>query len=143
MIYATGYTSRTPEALERLLNQLDAKLVDIRLFPQSRIPHWEGSALSAQLGRERYIHIRSLGNKNFSVPGMKIEISDLDRGTIQLKELSSHGNLLLLCACKELAYCHRNVVMRHLQHKGMQVQEVTEEQWYKAETGQGGLFDEE
>jgi uncharacterized protein (DUF488 family) len=63
-IYTLGYAGWTPEAITALVERLGATLVDIRLAPTSRVPHWRGEALKALVGRLRYYWLRDLGNRN-------------------------------------------------------------------------------
>jgi hypothetical protein len=61
--YLTGYTgkpTRSPAQLLQLAINLGAVVVDSRYNPQSRVPHWNGTALARLMGR-KYLHIRDFG----------------------------------------------------------------------------------
>lgn len=118
-IYTIGYTGRKPDQLKALAEQLDATVYDIRFSPRSRAPHWNRGRLEAMLG-DRYMHIGELGNRNYKAG--PIEIADLDAG---LARIQDHPRpVILMCACKDLAGCHRSVISKHLQALGLEVEEL-------------------
>ena len=120
MIYTIGYVGRKPEELKKLAEELDAIVLDIRFSPLSRIPHWNGEALSKLL-RLRYRHVPSLGNLNYKNGG-PIMIADyrLGRETI----IQQSRNVILMCVCKSLGLCHRRVVGDFLRREGIEVKDL-------------------
>lgn len=126
-IYLAGYSTRKPEVLKRLAEHLNAVVVDIRLNPVSRVPHWNRRELMRLLG-DRYWHLPQLGNVNYKSGGT-ILIRDLDLGIHHLLD-HRHDTFLLLCACVDLPLCHRKVVGEHLSTvHGLPVREVTKTEW--------------
>lgn len=108
--------------MEPLLTRLGATLCDIRLSPRSRVPHWRGPALQQLLGA-RYRHIPALGNVNYKRKKSEpIELADVERGIGEL--LAVTGAVVLLCACADVAHCHRRVVAEHLQAHAVTVLEL-------------------
>lgn len=113
MLYTLGYTGCTPEEVQRLVLELHAILVDARLSPRSRVPHWNKGALAGLLG-ERYLHVPGFGNVNYKSSGA-IAIADYATGKEQVERLLAEGwVVVLLCACKDVAQCHRRVVAERL-----------------------------
>ncbi len=120
MIFTTGYLTWTPEALETVVEQLDAMVVDIRLTPQSRNPAWRQNALIKRFD-ERYIWVKEWGNVRYKI-GPPVELLDFDAGLAHVRELS--GNLILLCACRQYDACHRKDVAERLKSLGIETEEL-------------------
>lgn len=119
-IYTLGYTGRRPGEIYALAEQLDATVCDIRFSPRSRVPRWNKGRLEVLLG-DRYMHIQELGNQNYKTGG-PVEIVDLDAG---LARIQDHPRpVILMCACKDLAGCHRAVIRDHLRAEGLEVEEL-------------------
>lgn len=107
-----GYADIESERmLQALMVDPHRLLVDIRLMPVSRWrPTWNKTALAAQYG-DRYLHLRGLGNVNYKHPEKGIQLLDPDEPLARLRSLLAQGHsLVLLCACKSYATCHRRVV---------------------------------
>lgn len=127
-IYLAGYSGKTPEALKRVAERLDAVVVDVRISPLSRVPHWNGVALRELLGKYGYWHLPEFGNRNYKNGG-RIAIANIDLGTEKLLN-HQHDAFLLLCACIDPFVCHRSTVGQHLALMyGLQVREVTKMEW--------------
>jgi uncharacterized protein (DUF488 family) len=120
-IYGIGYSGRTLDDIQRIINELDAYLVDIRFAPYSRNPTFRKANLEKALG-ERYIYLQALGNRNYQ--GGPIELVDYDAGKFTLETLDKPA--LLMCMCKNPATCHRTVVLRRLSQDGFNTQEWNE-----------------
>ena len=121
-IFTTGYTDKKIEDLPKLLDSLDAILVDIRFAPVSRQHEWHQNYLQVLL-KNRYRHVQNLGNRSYKEG--KIEIQNLELG---LRTILSFGtNLVLMCGCADLRPCHRFVISNELQKKGFEVDEI--ENW--------------
>lgn len=109
-----GYTE--PNALERIDAFLAGDrathiLCDIRYRPYSRYrPAFNRGALVQRYG-EQYHLLPALGNVNYIDPTKGIVLNDPDRGIHDVLDLLKSGrSLMLLCACKDYARCHRKVV---------------------------------
>ncbi len=125
-IYTMGYQGWTPAAFCRAVRARDGLLVDVRYAARSRNRAWTKSALLEEFG-ERYLHVRDLGNVNYRAVGRPIEIADLEAGAKTVESLLTMvpGALILLCACKDVATCHRKVVADALAERfGMDVEHI-------------------
>lgn len=132
MIYLTGYQGRKPETLQRLAEQLDAIVVDIRISPHSRVLGWDQKDL-IKLLHANYMWVHSFGNENYNNDG-PIEIVDFQEGVNRLKRRRVN-NYILLCVCSDAETCHRTVVGEFLKANTQQeVREVTDEEWANATT---------
>lgn len=106
-IYTVGYSGWTPAQLQETATRLDAVVVDIRLSPTSRRPEWRSDAL-ARLLRDRYEVLSDLGNVNYRV-SEPIVLANPGPGVVVARSLLRRRNIILLCACRDHALCHRNV----------------------------------
>jgi len=105
IIYTVGYSGRTPAELATLVDQLGAVLVDIRYSPRSRDPRWAKSNVQKLVGA--YLHLRSLGNVNYRVPGAPAQLADLAAGAEVLRPILEQQPVILMCACRDVHSCHR------------------------------------
>ena len=104
-LYTIGYGAlRSNVQLAEIVDRLDAYLVDVRFSPMSRNPHWTKPALLSLFG-DRYVACRELGNENFR--GGAIKLSDPPAAIARLRPLLAERPLVLMCACREVAVCHR------------------------------------
>ena len=112
-IYTLGYTGWKPADIKQEVEQLHAVLLDIRFSPTSRHPQWSKKQLSALLG-ERYMHSQALGNRNYK--GGPTELVDYEAGKALVVSLLEHGtSVILMCACPNVATCHRLEVATRLE----------------------------
>jgi uncharacterized protein (DUF488 family) len=107
IIYTYGYTGASVATLGAILARTGALLVDVRFSPASRNPEWSGSRLRATFGEE-YLHLKALGNANYRNGG-PIELVDLEGAAKRLRPILEGRSVVLLCACKDHAVCHRTV----------------------------------
>ncbi|HEX8221822.1 MAG TPA: hypothetical protein VF914_21720 [Chloroflexia bacterium] len=112
-IYTFGYTGSSPEDLKGYMQALDAILVDVRMSPYSRAPHWTGASLRVQVGDDRYIGCPQLGNRNYNKPG-PIELFAPEIGLRMVRALLQHYPVILLCGCQDVVTCHRKVAADYL-----------------------------
>lgn len=120
VIYTTGYAGKDINDLKPLLEDLDALLVDIRFLPESDVLHWRQVYLKALLGR-KYLHIPNLGIRSFR-QGNQNTIQNLGLGIKIL--LGLERSLALMCACAELAKCHRRLIAEELRRRGISAVEI-------------------
>jgi hypothetical protein len=111
-IYTFGYTGSTPGDLTAFAGTLGAKIVDVRLSPRSRVPHWVGAALGKKHADD-YVHVPAFGNRNYNNGG-PIELADPTAGVELVSQILAARPVILLCACAEPALCHRSLVALHL-----------------------------
>ncbi|HUW09179.1 MAG TPA: DUF488 domain-containing protein [Anaerolineae bacterium] len=117
-VYTIGYAGRDPYELADLAVSLDAVIFDIRYSPLSRNSRWNLNTLKAICGY-RYQHIPALGNRNYK--SGPIALVDYDAGRRQI--LASSNPVILLCACKNPATCHRTLIAQRLREDGFSVEE--------------------
>jgi hypothetical protein len=111
--YTFGYQGKRPEDLQTFLTKSGALLCDIRYAPFSRIALWNKSQLAKRFD-SAYRHIPQLGNLNYKNGG-EIEIADLDTGLALVLTLLEQRPIVLMCVCRELECCHRNLVAQKLE----------------------------
>ena len=121
--YGIGYHGRTLADIKRILQALDAVLVDIRFAPHSRNPEFRKAHLEAALG-SRYVYLRAFGNRNYK--GGPVAIVDYEAGRAALEALDRPA--LLMCMCPDPAACHRTTVLQQLAADGFAAQEWDEPQ---------------
>jgi uncharacterized protein (DUF488 family) len=119
--YTTGYAGQRPEDLLVLAELLEATVIDIRYAARSMRPQWRRQALAGLLG-DRYRHVRTLGNVNYREPAAGIVIADPEAGLADV--LSERRAVILLCGCGEAETCHRRVVARLLEGRGLTAEEI-------------------
>jgi uncharacterized protein (DUF488 family) len=119
-LYTIGYSGRTPQEIETIVELLDARLVDVRYSPASRLPQWSGLCLR-QLFGDRYIHLRQFGNVNYKNGG-PIQLVDYESGKAILSGLDRP--VVLMCVCSDPAICHRTHLARLLRQDGFEVEEI-------------------
>ncbi len=115
LIYTTGYSQWTPEALEQRVAEVKGQLCDIRYQPRSRLGPWNQKPLQQRFG-SRYCHIVELGNLNYK--GGPVALVNIEAGLNKLRELlkASDASLILMCMCREARSCHRSVVAAYIRN---------------------------
>jgi uncharacterized protein (DUF488 family) len=124
-LYTMGYSGLSPAKVKKIVDNLGAVLVDIRLVARSRIPHWNKSRLE-ELFAGDYMHVPSLGNLNYKRGG-SIAIANFALGKQSLEIIASslHKPMVLMCACHNAETCHRTMVAAMLRADGFAVEELT------------------
>lgn len=126
MIYSAGYSGHKLSVLKELAVQLNATIVDIRLNPFSPNPDFRRTFMTEKLGK-LYVSLPEWGNVNYNEPDEPIKINKFQRGLKLFRQIQ--GNTIILCACKDRASCHRQVIAEMLD---VEVLEVTSAQWAAA-----------
>jgi uncharacterized protein (DUF488 family) len=130
-LYTLGYAH--PDAakrLERLMEQSQSILVDIRYTPRSRwFPAWNRNALAAKYGA-RYVWEQRLGNVNHKHRATGIKLAEGHREAVMeaAQHLMQGCSLVLLCACKRARGCHRSRVARRIRRAVRTLQAMKEVQ---------------
>lgn len=103
-----GYLGRRPADIPALLRP-GTIVLDIRLNAWSANPSYSKAGLreAIEAAGHRYRHEPRLGNRAYRSGGM--EIADPSRIAL-IVTLLDQGHVALLCACAEIATCHRLVV---------------------------------
>ena len=118
-VFTIGYSGRKPAEIMLLAEELDATVFDVRFSPRSRVPHWTRKRLTEFLG-DRYCHVRALGNRNYR--DGPIVLDDFPAG-LELIHASDRP-VILMCACKDPAFCHRTTIAAKLRQAGLEVTEL-------------------
>jgi uncharacterized protein (DUF488 family) len=105
-LYTAGYSGSKVEDLNAYLDALGASLVDVRLYARSRVACWNLTALKTAIGPDRYVHLTTLGNVNYRNDG-PIELNNPEAALLPILMGLEQGPLILVCACKQHADCHR------------------------------------
>ena len=116
-VYTFGYGGRAPQDIATIAASLGAAVVDIRFNPQSRRPEWNGGRLREFLAGQgvRYAHVKALGNENYKGGPIKLYLPEL--GVKVVGAFLETQPVVLLCACREVATCHRLTVAELLQER--------------------------
>lgn len=118
-ILTYGYLAGSPEHLVTAVREHDAWLVDCRYHAWSQQRRWQPERLVHLVGG-RYVHVTALGNVNYR--GGPIQLANPDRGVAVVAGLLRSRAVILLCACREVATCHRRVAAELLAaHTGLAV----------------------
>jgi len=106
-----GYGGKMPDRFFEELESLEPDVVvDVRENPFSAFLNtYTKRELDKRLG-ERYIWIRELGNKSRELPPTLV---DEEEGIRKLRALmEKHERVVLLCAEKDEAKCHRSYIKK-------------------------------
>jgi uncharacterized protein (DUF488 family) len=109
-----GYGGKKPEDFFTELESMEPDVVvDVRENPyRAYLGVYTKPQLEKRLG-SRYTWIRELGNRTRSMPPTLV---DEERGLRALRELAeTHRVLVLLCAEKDEAACHRSYIKMRLE----------------------------
>lgn len=115
-IYTIGYAGWTPSSVKARVEALNAMLLDIRYSPYSKRAEWRGDSLKALLGRARYSHIKTLGNRNYRGDG-PIVLDAPEAAVETVTRLLTQRPVVLLCACRDADTCHRSVAAEFLSER--------------------------
>jgi hypothetical protein len=108
-IIELGYAGRTVAQVLDLLKPCST-LADVRFRPYSREPEWRREMLEPVCGG-KYRWFRSFGNANYQ--GADVRLHDPERGLEHmLPRLQRNEVIIVLCACRSLARCHRRDVLK-------------------------------
>ena len=121
LILTFGYGNRTNyDDLRLAFNKYDVSfLIDVRKKPRGWSAIWNASKLSdfCESVGVSYLSKTALGNDsgthNWTPPDLQAAKIELDN----VSELSTHHNILLLCAEKKWQRCHRVEVSEHIKNK--------------------------
>ena len=118
-IYTTGFGSREVTDLPKLLESLNAILIDIRFIPEVKPIQWSKEYLKLLL-KNKYLHVPSLGDRKSKEGRMVIQ--NLSLGIKIITELKA--NLLLVCRCERKENCHRGKIIEELKEQGIDAEEI-------------------
>lgn len=126
MVYTTGYHRHTPaELLQLAVENSITACCDIRYWQRGskERPEWGQENLLRVLG-DLYVPMRCLGNIADREDARFI-IADYPLGLSMVERLmGEHGGILLFCACRNPAKCHRSRVADLLSLDGIVTEEL-------------------
>jgi len=144
-LYTIGHSTRTLDELVELLRAFGVSvLADIRTIPRSRRnPQFNGDTLWAALGPRgiRYAPLPALGglrharagspntawrNESFRGYADYMSTEGFEAGLEELRALTAHGTVALMCAEAVPWRCHRSLVADVLTSRGAQVEHITD-----------------
>lgn len=114
-IYTIGYAGWTPGGVKTRVEALGAVLLDIRYSPYSKRPEWRGDSLKTLLGRARYQHMKTLGNRNYRDGPIVFDAPEAAIETVT--HLLTRQPIVLLCGCRDADTCHRSVAADFLSER--------------------------
>lgn len=137
-VYTVGYLGWNIDALAERLKSLgdDPRVYDVRYSPYSRVPEFSRTGFISKLGNA-YIHAKGFGNVNYQ--GGPIKLADPEPWYECVKRDNDAGlPVILMCACWNLAECHRlvianeiakryNIEIEHLTKKRIETPEKTKQ----------------
>lgn len=127
-IFTTGYNQKgwTPEKLLIEAKRLNAIVVDIRKSAKSWNSEWCYRHLRDYLGKRWYFWCPAFGNVNYANDG-PIQIANPVSGMKSIATILQHNSgVILMCGCRSLDGCHRQVVAEMLRdYMGLEYEEIT------------------
>lgn len=114
-IYTIGYAGWSVQGVKARVEALGAILLDIRFSPWSKRVEWQGNNLKTVLGRTRYAHMKTLGNRNYR--GGPIVLDAPEASIKPVGAFLQARPVILLCACRDAEQCHRSIAADFLSEK--------------------------
>jgi uncharacterized protein (DUF488 family) len=127
-VLTAGYADKSlPEFLNLLAEHEVDRVLDVRALADSSQEGFSGDELAAALSAEDvgYLHLASLGDFQPEPYPEHMESEDFQADYERLLEQVEAGRSLLLCACPDLAGCHRRFLARRLRKDGHEVVHLT------------------
>ena len=144
-VFTIGHSTRPFDQLVVLLRAFAIDLVaDIRTIPRSRHnPQYDGATLRAALRSRRigYAHVAALGGlrrarrdslntgwRNASFRGYAdyMQTPEFEAGLEELRQLTTRGQVAIMCAEAVPWRCHRSLVADALTTRGARVEHITD-----------------
>jgi len=124
--YTIGYWGWTDvrEFIEFLKDLGIGILVDVRRFPRSKNPGFNGENLEAELKKHtiRYVFMgETLGGYRRGGYKKYTQSEAYKEGIRKLHELSEEGNVAIMCLERSHRYCHRRFISETLENMGEKV----------------------
>lgn len=123
-IYTIGYSNRKLEDFIKLLHRLGIKLVvDVRSFPRSKWPEFEGENLKRSLPSRgiKYVHLRELGGYREGGYKAYMRTDEFEGGLRKLVELAGKERAVIMCLESHPSGCHRRFIAGRLKELGWKV----------------------
>ena len=116
-VFTWGYSGRSVDELATIRSERGALIVDTRYSPRSRVPVWNREPLENRFGAD-YAWIGEFGNVNYWNSDRAIELMNPAAGAKRLSDLVRDDRPpILICACPDIAVCHRAQVATFLKER--------------------------
>lgn len=106
-VYTVGYANCTVEQLKAKVDELGARLIDVRFSPFSRDSSYTRWNLQKVFGPS-YVWVKDFGNENYK--GGPIKLHAPDSGVFEIEPLLDVQPIVLMCMCRDVERCHRKTV---------------------------------
>jgi uncharacterized protein (DUF488 family) len=116
-VFTWGYSGRSLDELVTIRSERGALIVDTRYSTRSRVVMWNREPLENRFGAD-YVWIREFGNVNYWNSDRAIELLNPTAGAKRLLDLVRDDRPpILICACPDIAVCHRAQVAAFLRER--------------------------
>ncbi|MBI1810473.1 MAG: DUF488 domain-containing protein [Nitrospirae bacterium] len=126
--YTLGTGRRSEEDFMEILFAYDIKtLVDVRIFPKSKMPVFTRENLENLLKKEgiNYVFLgRELGGFRKGGYEAYTTTEEFRKGVDVLEDIASKGISVIICAERFPWKCHRRWISRELHRRGWQVEHI-------------------
>jgi len=125
-VYALGYGGwKDLQGFIEHLKRLGVNmLVDVRRFPRSKKPEFNGENLKVELPKHsvRYEYMGdTLGGFRRGGYQKYMETDEYEDGIRRLLKASKTGTVAIMCVERKSRYCHRRFIMQTLAERGVKV----------------------
>jgi len=124
-IYTLGTSTRSLEEFISVLRENGIEVaVDVRRFPRSRFPHFEGEALAHELPKEGIEYVwmgKELGGYRKGGYPAYMETQAFQEGLRRLEDMATKKRVAIFCAERIPWRCHRRFISRRLEERGWEV----------------------
>jgi len=131
-IYTLGTSNRSVgEFLEILIHHKIQVVVDVRRFPSSKLfPHFQKENLKKFLAENKikYYHLKALGGFRKGGYEKYVKTKIFAKNAEKLKEIGKNFSLCLICAERLPWKCHRAILGRELEKRGVEVFHIVEKE---------------
>jgi uncharacterized protein (DUF488 family) len=137
-IYSVGTSTRTLEEFMALLKAYAIEIAaDVRSFPRSRFPHFQGETLARFLKEDgiQYCYLgRELGGYRRGGYEAYVGTPPYQDGLVRLEEVAKEGTAVFFCAERFPWFCHRRFIGASLSARGWEVSHIIErgKVWYSS-----------
>lgn len=130
-VYTLGASDNAPEDFLQLLKEFGVEaVVDVRRFPASRFPHFDGKALEDLL-RHSHLTYVNLGEElgSYRPGGYESHMLTVEfkRGMEQLERIASEKPTAIMCAERLPWKCHRRFIAFELMERGWRVVHIIDD----------------
>jgi len=125
IIWTIGHSNRSIETFLELLSEYNIQvLVDVRLFPTSKIEHYKREEMLRWLPEHgiEYVWLgKELGGYRRGGYRAHMKTKLFREGINKLLEIAALKRTCVMCMESNPKYCHRRFISAHLERKGIKV----------------------